>query len=315
MRWPLITNLPRVFNLDFVRYAPVAAVISSILIAISFGSLAIRGLNFGIDFVGGALIEVETAKPIDVGGLRRVLTEAGGEDAQVQGLGQGNGAILRFRVPENADLNASTQQVKDALQKAFPGLEIRRAETVGGKVSGELARSGAIALAIAMLLMLFYIWFRFQLQFGLGAVAAILHDVILTMGILSLTQLEVSMTSIAALLTVIGYSMNEKVITFDRLRENLRKYKTTPLRDIINRSENERLSRNLITGTTAIIALSGALFFGGPVLFPLVFTMVFGVIVGTYSSIYVALPIILLWGVRRDDDEPAPLRSANLPQR
>ncbi|MCA3721141.1 protein translocase subunit SecF [Phenylobacterium sp.] len=315
MRWPLITNLPRVFNLDFVRYAPVAAVISSILIAISFGSLAIRGLNFGIDFVGGALIEVETAKPIDVGGLRRVLTEAGGEDAQVQGLGQGNGAILRFRVPENADLNASTQQVKDALQKAFPGIEIRRAETVGGKVSGELARSGAIALAIAMLLMLFYIWFRFQLQFGLGAVAAILHDVILTMGILSLTQLEVSMTSIAALLTVIGYSMNEKVITFDRLRENLRKYKTTPLRDIINRSENERLSRNLITGTTAIIALSGALFFGGPVLFPLVFTMVFGVIVGTYSSIYVALPIILLWGVRRDDDEPAPLRSANLPQR
>ena len=315
MRWPLITNLPRVFNLDFVRYAPVAAVISSILIAISFGSLAIRGLNFGIDFVGGALIEVETAKPIDVGGLRRVLTEAGGEDAQVQGLGQGNGAILRFRVPENADLNASTQEVKDALQKAFPGNEIRRAETVGGKVSGELARSGAIALAIAMLLMLFYIWFRFQLQFGLGAVAAILHDVILTMGILSLTQLEVSMTSIAALLTVIGYSMNEKVITFDRLRENLRKYKTTPLRDIINRSENERLSRNLITGTTAIIALSGALFFGGPVLFPLVFTMVFGVIVGTYSSIYVALPIILLWGVRRDDDEPAPLRPANLPQR
>ncbi|MFM8755400.1 MAG: protein translocase subunit SecF [Phenylobacterium sp.] len=315
MRWPLITNLPRVFNLDFVRYAPVAAVISSILIAISFGSLAIRGLNFGIDFVGGALIEVETAKPIDVGGLRSVLTEAGGEDAQVQGLGQGNGAILRFRVPEDADLNSSTQQVKDALQKAFPGIEIRRAETVGGKVSGELARAGAIALAIAMLLMLFYIWFRFQLQFGLGAVAAILHDVILTMGILSLTQLEVSMTSIAALLTVIGYSMNEKVITFDRLRENLRKYKTTPLRDIINRSENERLSRNLITGTTAIIALSGALFFGGPVLFPLVFTMVFGVIVGTYSSIYVALPIILLWGVRRDDDEPAPLRSANLPQR
>ncbi len=285
MRWPLITNLPRVFNLDFVRYAPVAAVISSILIAISFGSLAIRGLNFGIDFVGGALIEVETAKPIDVGGLRRVLTEAGGEDAQVQGLGQGNGAILRFRVPEDADLNSSTQQVKDALQQAFPGIEIRRAETVGGKVSGELARAGAIALAIAMLLMLFYIWFRFQLQFGLGAVAAILHDVILTMGILSLTQLEVSMTSIAALLTVIGYSMNEKVITFDRLRENLRKYKTTPLRDIINRSENERLSRNLITGTTAIIALSGALFFGGPVMFHLVFTMVFGVILGTYSSI------------------------------
>jgi len=314
MRWPLITNLPREFNFDFVRLAPMAAVVSAVLIAISFGSFAFRGMNFGIDFVGGALIEVETEKPLDIAGLRRVMTEAGGEDAQVQSLGQGNGAILRFRVPDDADLNASTQVVKAALQKAFPGIEIRRAETVGGKVSGELARSGAIALTVAMFLMLLYIWFRFQLQFGLGAIVAVLHDVVLTLGALSLVQLEVSMTSIAALLTVIGYSMNEKVITFDRLRENLRKYKTTPLRDIINRSENERLSRTLITGSTAIIALSGALFFGGPVLLPLVFTMVFGVIIGTYSSIYVALPIILLWGVRRDDDEAVPLKPANARQ-
>ncbi|MCE2987598.1 MAG: protein translocase subunit SecF [Phenylobacterium sp.] len=314
MRWPLITNLPREFNFDFVKLAPMAAVFSAVLIAISLGSIVFRGMNFGIDFVGGALIEVETQKPLDIGGLRRVMTEAGGEDAQVQSLGQGNGAILRFRVPDDADLNASTLVVKGALQKAFPGIEIRRAETVGGKVSGELARSGVIALSVAMLLMLLYIWFRFQLQFGFGAIAAIMHDVVLTMGILSLLQLEVSMTSIAALLTVIGYSMNEKVITFDRLRENLRKYKTTPLRDIINRSENERLSRNLITGTTAIVALSGALFFGGPVLYPLVFTMVFGVIVGTYSSIYVALPIILLWGVRRDEDDALPLKPANARQ-
>ena len=314
MRWPLITNLPREFNFDFVRLAPMAAVLSAVMIAISVGSFTVRGMNFGIDFVGGALIEVETQKPLDISGLRRVMTDAGGEDAQVQSLGQGNGAILRFRVHNDADLNASTQVVKTALQKAFPGIEIRRAETVGGKVSGELARSGAIALTVAMFLMLLYIWFRFQLQFGLGAIVAVLHDVVLTLGVLSLAQLEVSMTSIAALLTVIGYSMNEKVITFDRLRENLRKYKTTPLRDIINRSENERLSRTLITGSTAIIALSGALFFGGPVLLPLVFTMVFGVIIGTYSSIYVALPIILLWGVRRDDDEAVPLKPASARQ-
>jgi preprotein translocase subunit SecF len=243
------------------------------------------------------------------------MTEAGGEDAQVQSLGQGNGAILRYRVPDNADLNQSAQTVRTALQKSFPGIEIRRAETVGGKVSGELARSGAIALSVAMLLMLLYIWFRFQLQFGLGAIVAVLHDVVLTLGVLSITQLEVSMTSIAALLTVIGYSMNEKVITFDRLRENLRKYKTTPLAEIINRSENERLSRTLITGSTAIIALSGALFLGGPVLLPLVFTMVFGVIIGTYSSIYVALPIILLWGVRRDDEDVMPLKPADARRR
>ena len=315
MRWPFIRNLPTEFNFNFVRLAPLAAVLSAILIAVSVGSFVFRGLNFGIDFVGGALIEVQTQKPLDIGGLRRVMTEAGGEDAQVQSLGQGNGAILRYRVPNDADLNQSTQNVKTALQKAFPGIEIRRAETVGGKVSGELARSGAIALSVAMLLMLLYIWFRFQLQFGLGAIVAVLHDVILTLGVLSITQLEVSMTSIAALLTVIGYSMNEKVITFDRLRENLRKYKTTPLGEIINRSENERLSRTLITGSTAIIALSGALFLGGPVLLPLVFTMVFGVIIGTYSSIFVALPIILLWGVRRDDEDVMPLKPADARRR
>ncbi|WP_397393788.1 protein translocase subunit SecF [Phenylobacterium sp.] len=315
MRWPFIRNLPTEFNFDFVRLAPLAAVLSAILIAASVGSFVFRGLNFGIDFVGGALIEVQTQKPLDIGGLRRVMTEAGGEDAQVQSLGQGNGAILRYRVPNDADLNQSSQTVRTALQKAFPGIEIRRAETVGGKVSGELARSGAIALSVAMLLMLLYIWFRFQLQFGLGAIVAVLHDVILTLGVLSITQLEVSMTSIAALLTVIGYSMNEKVITFDRLRENLRKYKTTPLAEIINRSENERLSRTLITGSTAIIALSGALFLGGPVLLPLVFTMVFGVIIGTYSSIFVALPIILLWGVRRDDEDVMPLKPADARRR
>jgi preprotein translocase subunit SecF len=155
--------------------------------------------------------------------------------------------------------------------------------------------------------MLLYIWFRFQLQFGLGAILALFHDIALTIGLLCVTQIEVSMTSIAALLTVIGYSMNEKVISFDRLRENLRKYKRTPLRDVINLSENERLSRTIITGTTALLALSGALFMGGPALFPLVLTMAFGIFVGTYSSIYVALPVILLWGVRRDDEAAKPI--------
>jgi preprotein translocase subunit SecF len=171
-------------------------------------------------------------------------------------------------------------------------------------------QSGFMALGIALALMLCYIWFRFQLQFGLGAVVAVFHDVILTLGLLSFTQIEFSMTSIAALLTVIGYSMNEKVITFDRLRENLRKYKSAPLREVINRSENERLSRTLITGTTAILALAGAFFLGGPVLFPLVSTMVFGIFIGTYSSVYVALPIILLWGVKRNDEPAEPLKPA-----
>src|SRR5215471_18621235 len=163
-------------------------------------------------------------------------------------------------------------------------------------------------LGVALALKHGYIWFRFQLQFGLGAVVAVFHDVFLTLGLLSVTHIEFSMTSIAALLTVIGYSMNEKVITFDRLRENLRKYKTAPLREVINRSENERLSRTLITGTTALLALSGSMLNPASALFTLTATMAFGILVGTYSSIYVALPVILLWGVRRDDEAPEPIR-------
>ena len=311
MAWPLIRNLPREFHFDFVKLAPIAAVFSAILIIGSGVSFFTKGMNMGIDFVGGTLIEVQTKDAPSMSGLRTAVASVGGEDAQVQTLGSTNGAMLRFRSAHSGDEVKSTENVKQALTRAFPGIEFKRVETVGAKVSGELVRKGFLALGIAMALMLAYIWFRFQLQFGLGAVVAVIHDVLLTLGLLSLTRLEFSMTSIAALLTVIGYSMNEKVITFDRLRENLRKYKTTPLAEVINRSENERLSRTLITGTTAILALAGALFMGGPVLFPLVFTMVFGIIIGTYSSVYVALPIILLWGVRRGDEEAVPLKPAN----
>lgn len=309
MRWPLIRLLPREFHIDFVRLAPFAAIVSAILVLGSIGSFVYQGLNMGIDFVGGTAIEVHTKGPVPLGELRAAVPAAGGHDAQVQGFGNPQTAIVRFRT-EGANAFAAADQVKQKLAVRFPGMEFKPPVVVGPKVSGELMSGGFMALGIALLLMLAYIWFRFQLQFGLGAVVAVFHDIALTLGLLSITQIEFSMTSIAALLTVIGYSMNEKVITFDRLRENLRKYKTTPLRDVINRSENERLSRTLITGSTAILALAGAFFLGGPVLFPLVSTMVFGIVIGTYSSVYVALPIILLWGVRRNDEPAEPLRPA-----
>jgi preprotein translocase subunit SecF len=293
-----------------VRLAPFAAILSALLIAGSAVSFFTQGLNLGIDFRGGSLLEVQTpGRTAPLAELRAVLPAVGAHDAQVQGFGSPDSAMLRFRT-EGADPTAAAEQVKKGLTARFPGIHFKRVEVIGAKVSGELAWAGAKALGAALLLMLLYIWFRFQLQFGLGAVAAVFHDVLLTLGLLSVTQIEFSMASIAALLTVIGYSMNEKVITFDRLRENLRKYKTTPLRDVINRSENERLSRTLITGTTAILALAGAFFLGGPVLFPLVSTMVFGIFIGTYSSVYVALPIILLWGVRRHDEPAEPLKPA-----
>ena len=283
--------------------------LSALLVVGAGVSLAMQGLNLGIDFRGGTVIEVRTTGPVPLAALRAALPAAGAHDGQVQGVGRPETALVRFRT-EGQDTFQGANAVKAKLAAKFPDMTFKPAEVIGPKVSQELGWAGVKALAAALVLMLGYIWFRFQLQFGLGAVVAVFHDVILTIGLLSITQIEFSMSSIAALLTVIGYSMNEKVITFDRLRENLRKYKTTPLRDVINKSENERLSRTLITGTTAILALAGAFFLGGPVLFPLVSTMVFGIFIGTYSSVYVALPIILLWGVKRNDEPAVPLKPA-----
>jgi preprotein translocase subunit SecF len=309
MRWPLTRYLPHETKFNFVRLAPFAAILSGIAILASVVSFATNHLNLGVDFAGGSSIQVSTpGKPAPVQELRQALVDIGAEDPLVQSFGQaGDAATVRFKALKGVPQAQSITVVQQRLAPRFPGMRFEGGETVSPTVSTELFINGLKALGIALALMLGYIWFRFQLQFGLGAVVAVFHDVVLTMGLLSALHIEFSMSSIAALLTVIGYSMNEKVITFDRLRENLRKYKTTPLADVINLSENERLSRTLITGTTAILSLAGALFWGGPALFSLVFTMVFGVLIGTYSSIYVALPIILLWGVKRGDDDPKPI--------
>ena len=308
MFWPLIRLLPKETHFKFVRWAPFAAGLSGLAVVASIVSLAVFGLNLGTDFKGGAEIQVLTQGPAPLAQLRASLAAMHLKDAQVQGFGAPNAAVLRFE-PTGANPTQAESQIKASLQQQFPGIRITGESVVGAKVSGELFTSGIEALGVAIALMLAYIWFRFQLQFGFGAVIALAHDIILTMGILSVFHIEFSMPSIAALLTIIGYSMNEKVISFDRLRENLRKYKRMPLADIINLSENERLSRTLITGSTALLALSGMLFLGGPTVFPFVFAMVFGICVGTYSSIYVALPVILLWGVNRSGDAE-PLKPA-----
>jgi len=302
MRWPLIRFLPSHTQIDFVRLAPFFAALSIAAVIGSCASFFVQGLNLGIDFSGGTQIEITTPGPAPLGQLRAALNRMGVADPQVQGFGAPNAAVLRFKPPAGQDPNQSVTQVRSTLTSQFQGIQFKQVEVVGPKVSGELFRDGFLALGIAVLLMMFYIWFRFQLQFGLGAVIALFHDIILTVGLLSVLHIEFSTSSIAALLTVIGYSMNEKVITFDRLRENLRKHKRTPLRDVINLSENERLSRTMITGASALLALSGTLFMGGPALFPLVFTMFFGILIGTYSSVYIALPVILLWGVNRGDN-------------
>ena len=305
--WPLIKFVPAQTHFKFTRLAPFLAIVSAVAVIASVVSFMTLHLNLGLDFKGGTVIEFSTPGPAPLAEMRVALAKAGLKDAQVQGLGAPNTAKLSY-VPEGADPTAEVPKLEGTLARQFPGIKFKPANSVGSKVSGELFAKGMTALGVALGLMLLYIWFRFQLQFGLGAVIAIFHDLILTVGMLSFLQIEFSMTSIAALLTIIGYSMNEKVITFDRLRENLRKYRRTALRDIIDLSENERLSRTLITGSTALLALGGMLFLGGPALYPLVFAMVFGIVVGTYSSIYVALPIILVWGVKRGDEDATPLQ-------
>jgi preprotein translocase subunit SecF len=308
MRWPLTRLLPHHTNIDFVRFSPFAAVLSVVAILASCVSFYVNGFNLGTDFKGGTEIQVSTPGPAPIDLFRTELGRLGMKDILVQGVGGGHGALLKFEPPAGTDPVKSIQPVEQTLTAKVPGLRVTSASAIGPTISGELFLSGFYALGIAMLLMLAYIWFRFQLQFGLGAIIGIFHDVVLTLGLLSFLHVEFAMTSIAALLTVIGYSMNEKVITFDRLRENLRKERRKPLAEVINLSENERLSRTLITGTTALLALGGMLFLGGHALYSLTVAMVFGIIIGTYSSIYVALPVILLWGVKRNDDEAKPVK-------
>ena len=300
--WPFIHFVPRQTHFNFVGLAPYAAVLSVLLVIGSGASIVMQQVNFGVDFVGGTKMELTTPGAPPFAQIRGRLGAMGVDDAQVQPVGS-NGIAIQFRSVAGQTADAAPAFVGGRLQSQFPGLKVTGVSEVGAKVSGELIWGGLEALGVALGLTLLYIWFRFQLQFGLGAILALAHDIVLTVGFLSVTRIEVSMTSIAAILTVIGYSMNEKVISFDRLRENLRKYKTTPLAEVINLSENERLSRTIITGTTALLALSGSVLNPASALFSLTATMAFGILVGTYSSIYVALPVILLWGVKRDDDE------------
>ncbi|NDC57587.1 MAG: protein translocase subunit SecF [Alphaproteobacteria bacterium] len=320
--WPLIRLLPIKTNFEFVRFAGFAAFASIALVLASFASFATAGFtrspaqtwassgpsagekgqaffcaafNCGVDFQGGTLLEVSTpGRTAPLAELRTQMAAIGLPDTQVQGFGSESSALLRFESPEGQDPAKFVDTVKAELRARMPDVQIARAEVVGPKVSGELFASGLTALGLAILLMLIYIWFRFELNYGVGAVIALFHDVILTMGLLSVLRMEFSLTSIAALLTIIGYSMNDTVVVFDRMRENRRKLKRMSWRDLIDLSVNETLSRTVITGCTALLALGGLMFLGGPTMFPFVFAMMFGIIIGTYSSIYVAAPAMLV---------------------
>lgn len=310
--WPLIKVLPVKTNLKFVSFAKYAAVLSTVLVIASLVGVFKPGLNMGIDFRGGAVMEMSlpAGQVLDLERVRGAVDSLGLGDVQVQGIDNDASAIVKFQVPDDEPQGHVVERVQTAVTAAVGEVTYSGVSVVGSKVSSELFTSGLLALGAAVLLMFAYIWFRFEPQFGLGAVAGLLHDVVLVFGLIVLMRLEFSLNMVAAILTVIGYSMNDTVVVFDRLRENLRKYKTMPLREVIDLTINEILTRTIITGFTAVMVLAALAYWGGPALFGFSVALMFGIVCGTYSSIYVGAPIILLWGVKRGakDEEAKPIK-------
>lgn len=310
--------VPSDTKIDFVKYRSIAAVVSAILLIGSIGAFFTIGLNFGIDFRGGVTVEIgpPEGQDFDTASLetaRGAVGDLGLGDVRVQNISAGDetGIVVFIESQpaeegEDADRlqNAIASQVQDALRAALGDtISIRRVDVVGPTVSGELVERGVTAVVVAIGLMLLYIWSRFKWQFSIGAILALTHDVILTIGIFTVTQLEFTLAIIAALLTIVGYSMNDTVVIYDRIRENLRKYKTMPLKEIINLSVNQTLGRTIMTSLTTLLAVVSLFLFGGEVLRGFSFALIWGVIVGTYSTVYIASPFLLMTGVDRDWSE------------
>ena len=306
--------VPTHTNLDFFKKSKIWLGISAVMTVIAFVSFMLQGLNYGIDFRGGTTIRAQSSTEVDVGSYRTALDALVLGDTSISEVFDPNFRadqhVVMIRVgAQNGDEAASADliaNVEAALIAIAPDLEIVSVESVGPKVSGELIQSAIIAVVLAISAVLIYIWVRFEWQFALGAVAALIHDVVLTIGIFSELQIKFDLAIIAALLTIVGYSLNDTVVVYDRVRENLRKYKQMTLKDLLNLTINETLSRTMMTSFTTLLALIALLVLGGDVIRGFVFAMTWGVIVGTYSSIFVASALLLRLGVKRDWSKQAP---------
>jgi preprotein translocase SecF subunit len=273
----------------------------------SIGLFLVKGLNYGVDFRGGTLMMVETPGEVPVGDFRAVLEGLDFGEVGVTEISDDTGegrhlALMRLGIAgDDPDSQAAViTEVRGALTQAFPGIDFLQVDSVGAKVSAELVRDGVLAVVLSFIGIMIYVWLRFEWQFALGAVASLVHDAILVVGVFALFQLEFNLTIVAAILTVIGYSINDTVVVFDRVREVLRKYKRMPLPEVMNLALNETLSRTVMTSLTTLIALFAIYFFGGGVVSGFAFAVIFGVLTGTYSSIYVASAVVLWLGVKRD---------------
>ena len=291
--------IPPGTNFDFIGKRVLSLGLSAVVVLISIGFFAVAGLNYGIDFRGGILIEARLAEAPNMSALRERLSSLQLGEVALQEFGSSDDVLIRVQRQEGDEKEQirAIEAVKGALG---PSVDYRRTEFVGPKVGSELIEAGTIAVVLALLAIMTYIWFRFEWQFGVGAVVALIHDVITTIGIFSVLQLEFNLSTVAAILTIAGYSINDTVVIYDRVRENLRKYKKMALPDLLNRSSNETLARTIMTSVTTLLALFALYFFGGEVIRGFVFAMIWGVFVGTYSSLFVAVPLLLYLDVRRE---------------
>ncbi|MBR72740.1 MAG: protein translocase subunit SecF [Rhodospirillaceae bacterium] len=308
-----IRFIPDQTKFPFLKWRKGFFVLSALLIIASAVLLGGKGLDFGIDFSGGVLIEIETKTATDLPQIRSILGNLELGDIALQKFGEETHALIRI---EKQDAGGQAQQeiiarVKQALTVYPESISYRRTESVGPKVGDELIQAGIIAIIVAVALMLAYIWFRFELPFAIGAIIALIHDIALTLGMLSLTGFEVNLASVAAVLLIIGYSMNDTVVVYDRVRENLRKYKSMSLIELLNQSVNETLSRTVITSGTTLLALLALFIFGGEVIRGFSFTMIWGVIAGTYSSVFVAGALLLYVKPQRGNKSKSDSKYAN----
>jgi len=311
----LLKLVPDDTNIDFMRWRNLALVLSITFTLASLALVGFRGLNLGIDFVGGQMVRTTFAEPIDIEQLRGRIASLDVGDASIQAFGDDRTYQIRLPKPDGpeAAANQVVGKVRGLIQREYPTAKVAAGESVSGKVSEELATDGALAILFAMIGIAVYIWFRFEWQFGVGALATLFHDVSMILGFFALTQYQVDLNIVAAFLAIVGYSLNDTVVIYDRIRENLRKYRKMAIIPLLNLSLNETLSRTLVTSLSIMLALATLLVLGPDVIFGLTLSILIGTFIGTYSSIYISAPILVWLGVTPDSFVHDP-DSAEAPQ-
>jgi preprotein translocase subunit SecF len=314
----LVKLVPDHTNLDFMRWRNLALILSIIATAASIAFTAYRGLNLGIDFIGGEVVRAEFAQPVHIDDLRTRVDRLGVGEASIQALGNDRTYQIRLPKPAGSDAasNATVTKLRAAIPQAYPGARVAAGESVSGKVSEELAQDSAMAIGFAMIGIAIYIWIRFEWQFGVGALLTLAHDIAMTLGFFAFTRLQVDLNVVAAFLTIVGYSLNDTVVIYDRIRENLRKYRKMAILPLLNLSLNETLARTVVTSLTVLLALGVLMLIGPEVIFGLAIAIFLGVVIGTYSSIYISAPVLVWLGVtphsflKPDDSEAAEAQPA-----